>query len=174
VAITYTLIATVAPTSSASILDFDNIPATYTDLRLVMSARSANEANAWIGGNISINGAAANSGVTFQRFLSYSTGGSFTNITDTSAGGWGMYNGTSTTANTYSANVMYFPNYAWTNQKQAYFYGANTNGSSQASLIIRNAANMTTTSPISRLTLSAGSNVFTTGSVASLYGILKA
>ena len=173
-AVTYTLIATVAPTSGASIIDFNSIPATYTDLRLILSGRSSNSANPWIGGSIAINGGAADSGVGFQRIFTYNTGGSNSIVADTSAGGFGMNNGTNTTAGTYGVSVMYFPNYAWGNYKQAYFRGSSTNATSQSALTIENAANITTNSAISRITLSASGSTYTTDSMASLYGILKA
>jgi hypothetical protein len=173
-AITYSLIATVAPTSGASIIDFNNIPATFTDLRLVLNGRSANSANAWIGGSIAINGGAADANINFQRLFAYNTGGSTIMVADTSAGGFGMNNGTSTTDLTYGVGVIYFPNYGWGNRKQAYFRGSSTNITNSSALTIENSANIAITDAITRITLSSSGSTFTTASSASLYGIKKA
>jgi len=173
-ALTYTLIATVNPTSGATVIDFNNIPSTYTDLRIVINGRSSNGANAWIGGSMAINGGAADSGIGYQRMYLYNTGGSVSIVADTSAGGFGMNNGTNTTALTYGVSVMYFPNYGWANYKQAIFRGSNTNATSSTALTLQNAANITTTSAISRITFSIPTYTYTSDTTASLYGILKA
>jgi hypothetical protein len=112
-ATTYTLISsvTVGATAVASI-EFTSIPATYTDLVVVLSGRS-DTTRASDGGYayLSFNGSSAN---LTSRFL-YNYNGTIASGTSTNILGWNVPS--DYTANTFGNNSWYIPNYASSNYK---------------------------------------------------------
>ena len=113
-AFTFKAIATVTVGSGgASSIDFTSIPATYTDLLIMISARGANTAaNNGHYYSISINNSSSNltqrylqgTGSTVQSGSSSTTTGNYMPASDY-------------TANTFSNNLTYFPNYGGSNNK---------------------------------------------------------
>jgi hypothetical protein len=101
-AITKISTVTVGAGGAASI-DFTSIAGTYTDLMMVISARSA-VANGGL--RIKVNGATTNLNVR----LLYGTGSSAATATDTTYIGTTTNSGT--TANTFGNGSFYIPNYA--------------------------------------------------------------
>ena len=110
-ATTYTLIAssTVGSGGAASI-DFQSIPSTYTDLLLKVSARASN-ASPWHGLAIKLN----NSSSSFSAKGLEGSGSAASSFNETTY--IGNANGSTSTANTFSNNELYFPNYAGSNNK---------------------------------------------------------
>ena len=110
---TYTLIAsiTVGATAVASV-EFTSIPATYTDLVVVLSGRSdTTRASDGAYAMMSFNGSTANITSTFL----YNYNGTVASGTGTNILGWS--NPSDYTANSFSNSSWYIPNYASSNFK---------------------------------------------------------
>ena len=109
---TYTALSTVTVGSggAASIL-FSSIPNTYTDLCIVMSARST-AGSISTGMQITLSGSTADR--SYQQL--YGTGTTVTASTG-SDNYCGEVNGNTSTANTFSNNTIYLPSYSSSNRK---------------------------------------------------------
>jgi hypothetical protein len=113
---TYELIASNVLTTTASSVTFSSIPSTYTDLVLLISARS-NAASKIVDCSIRIgNGSVSTSSIyTYQELAgngsSASSGSGTTDKFNT------IMNGDTTTANTFSNVQVYLPNYNSANNK---------------------------------------------------------
>lgn len=166
---TYTLISSVTVgAGGASSIDFTSIPATYTDLQLVVSARE----------NL-----AATSAIIYIRFNS-DTGANYSRrrlIGDGSAassasatGETALYlsaaaTGTTATANTFGNASLYIPNYAGSTAKSSSADTVIENNATTAYAILQ--ANLWSgTAAISTITLTGDAN-FLQYSTAYLYGI---
>lgn len=164
-------IASVEVTSPSSSIDFTSIPQGYTDLKVVVSGRAT--------------GSRAEDSILF-RFNSDSTTANYSgkwlrgngaSATSGSSGGYagaysGEFNGGTSTANTFTSQEVYIPNYTGGTQKSF-------------SIDITQEANQTTaynqlqaglwsgTSAINSITLvDHNSNLFATYTTVTLYGIL--
>ena len=170
-AATYELIASTTLGAAAASVDFDSIPATYTDLLLVGSARHTVvyldcylRINNDSGSNYSYrrltgNGAsAASANASSQTWLSL----------------FPLINASGYTANTFSSFEVYIPNYAGSTNKSVSATGA-TETNATTSYIGAIAGLWSQTSAITRLTFfpDSGANLVT-GSSFFLYGITKA
>lgn len=166
---TMTLIATQA-FSGVNTVDFASIPATYTDLKLVISARSTRVTDSAIG--ITFN----TSGGTYANRRLYGNGSTVGSDTQ-SAGGLAYANipGAGSTSNTFGSIDVYIPNYAGSTVKSfsSDVVEENNSASTYVQLMLF-ASSWSGTAAISTITLYDwnGSN-FATGTTASLYGILK-
>ena len=111
-ALTYTAIATVTISSAtAASIDFQNIPATYTDLLVSVSARN-DSASVNPGLVLKLNNSSAN----FSGRNIYGNGSSAASYTDTS-GEIGVLAGGNATASTFGNAQIYIPNYTSSNNK---------------------------------------------------------
>jgi hypothetical protein len=162
---TYTLIAssTVGSGGAASI-DFTSIPSTYTDLQLVVSARS-NRAATNDGITIAFNGSTAN---FTSRYL---LGDGSTASSGTSTNYAGVLNGGSSTASTFGNTSIYIPNYAGSTNKSvstdSIFENNGTIGYDQLTALL-----WSITSAITSISLtSSTSSTLVQYSTAYLYGI---
>ena len=146
--------------SAQSSITFSNIPQTYTDLVLKVSARTTFSSTSDF--NIEPNGSSAN--LTGKRI--YGTG---TSVLSDSAT-WELTNGTDTTSNTFINTEVYFPNYASSNYKSFSSDGVMENNATFAYSYVMSHlwANNT---PISSLTIRSGAGNFVAGSTFYLYGI---
>jgi hypothetical protein len=112
---TYTLIASNTLTTSTATVTFSSIPQTYTDIKLVFSAReTSNGGSAWGAAVLKFNSSTSN----YSSIVGYGSGGG----TGQAAGGIGNipYNYSTTslaTANTFGNTKIYIPNYASANFK---------------------------------------------------------
>lgn len=109
---TFELIASSTLGAAASSIGFTSIPATYTDLCLKLSIRSASGSTmGTVGATISINGSTANR--TVKRIY-----GNGTSAVSDSPSALGISPNTSTTtASTFTNLELYFPNYAGSTNK---------------------------------------------------------
>lgn len=126
---TYELIKGETLTATVATYSFTAIPATFTDLKLVVSLRSD---VASIGGScrVRVNGSTS----TYSGLEIYGDGSnagsqfnstSFWNISDT-------VNGNTSTSNTFTSGEMYFPNYAGSANKTSSVFGATESNTTTA------------------------------------------
>jgi len=161
--------------TAAAQIEFTSIPQTYTDLvlkySLRSSARTSPASEYYEDIDITFNGESAR---TFRGLYAINTtpaSGSLTTFNIV-----GFSNGYASTSNTFSNGEIYIPNYTTTGVKSLSNDAiAENNSGSQFSLTI--AANtITNSAAVTTITIfmpfSAGSN-FVSGSMISLYGILK-
>lgn len=160
---------TVGAGGQASIT-FSSIPATFTDLLLVISSRNNSTA---IGDSIlpTINGSTAN----FSGRLLYGAG-SGSGVGVNLARYFGSSNGGATTSNTFSSTSIYIPNYAAsTNKSFSVDSVLETNGTESYQYIY--AGLWSSTAAINTIAINNdtfnGATGFVQHSSASLYGILK-
>jgi hypothetical protein len=171
---TFTLIASsTAGSGGVASFDFTSIPSSYTDLALVINARSnsANDCDFW---RVRFNN---DSGSNYFQTGVFG-GSSATSSADTSAtstNGGGLV-GNNATANIFGSIAMYIPNYLSSNQKStstdavAELNAAFTSGIS----LSLNAGRWTGTAAINRVTfLPGGGTLLLQYSSAYLYGIKK-
>jgi hypothetical protein len=163
---TFNKIASVTVGSGgAATMAFTSIPATFSDLVLKISSR-------YSGGGygtdmtISLNG--STSGFSSKRIYAY--GG--TVYTDTQSNVSGVVNGTGSTANLFSSNDLYFPNYSGSASKYYMIDGVNENNDTTAYLLEMSANFWSNTAAINSITIGAASS-FVQYSTATLYGIKK-
>jgi hypothetical protein len=171
----YILLETIALTQSAASVTFDNLPTSgYTDLKLVISARSSvtSGSNTWEDIGISFNGGAVNNSVTSRVVFGYSsTVGSATNAN------WaaGFAAAPSATASTFSNTELYIPNYR-SNVAKSYSgdTSSETNAASGINGMVAGLWNPVTQAAITSIGFSVTtgtSPLFVAGSTFSLYGI---
>lgn len=161
------LASTTVGSGGAATIDFQNIPSTYTDLCLMVSARGTVTTGS--GGHyysISINNSSAN---LSQRWLQAAasnvvSGGSSSSATSN------YMPPSEFTASTFSNNQTYFPNYAGSTNKSFTTESVAENNATD------NYMNMVSflwsqTAAINRITLTPGGGNFAQYSTATIYGI---
>lgn len=151
----------------AASIEFTSIPATFTDLCLVLSARSSRSASddAIL---IQFNNQTTNFTVRELRGT-----GSGVNSNTFSTGFGGFIVGNTATSNTFSSQSIYIPNYAGSTNKSFSIDGVMENNATAALQgILAGLWSQTTAISSIKLTLDTGPN-FVQYSSASLYGILK-
>jgi hypothetical protein len=161
------LIETKTLSTAVSSVSFTNIPQSFDDLLLVSSVRNTATNIIWIAQFIELNGTSVTSN---SRFLdgnggsatSYSIGGAYS----------GYVISSNATANTFSSNSVYIPNYRSSIDKALSVdtVSENNGTSGQQSLIT---ISMALTSPVTQVRLFVDSNNYVVGSTFSLYGITK-
>jgi hypothetical protein len=161
----YVLLERIELNASAASVTFSNIPQTgYTDLKLVMSARSdAASVTGYV--TAGFNGSTSNFSI---RGL-YGTGsgtGSFT----TPSNFVGELVGNSATASTFSNLEMYIPNYAGSNNKSYSVDSVGENNATTAQATLT-AGLWSITTAVSSITFTPNSGNFVSGSTFSLYGV---
>lgn len=169
---TYTLISSTVLGSNQTTVNFSSIPQTYTDLVLSVSARTTALThydeptyifNSDSSTNYSITQLKTN-GNTFS--VGRATNSAFQYLDYTT--------GSTATANAFSYNQIYIPNYTSTSSRPSGGISVSENNSSTSYYLTFEAALYRGGSAISSLTLTAGSNQFVTGSSFYLYGIKNA
>jgi hypothetical protein len=154
--------------AGAATIDFTSIPATYTDLKLVWSARSARLVSNTDDMVIGFNG--VNTNLT-GRYV-WGTGSAAQSGTDTQVL-VGEYPTSTATASTFANCEVYIPNYAGSTNKS---FSADTVGENNATLAYASltAGLWSQTAAITSITLKTGSGSnLVQYSTATLYGILK-
>lgn len=169
------LIATKSvPTDGTASITFTAIPQTYTDLKILVSARDdrggqpVSDLSIRVGYNGTIN---TGSIYSYRRVY----GNSSVAGSDLSSSTYmyvGMASATDSSANTFGNTELYFPRYTSSYQKSCITMGASGNYGSVAWLVI-NTALANTSNPITDIQISAnyGSGSYITGSTFYLYGV---
>jgi hypothetical protein len=165
---TFTKIASVSVgAGGAATIDFTSIPSTYTDLQLVFTARNTGSSNVF-------------TQMTFNaNTSSYSYKGLYGNGSAASSFGASaayIYVGdmdlSTYTANTFSSESVYIPNYAGSTNKSVSIDSVNENNATAAAAYLT-AALWSNTAAINRITLTPGGGSYAQYSTAVLYGINK-
>lgn len=159
--------------SAVGSITFNNIPQYYTDLKLVISARS-NAADFYEPVFIKYNSDASN---VYSDTLIYANPPSvYSTRNSYGASGKvmiGYIDGNTTTANTFGNLEFYLPNYTSSNFKQGISDGVTENNSSTAVLLNLSATLYRSSSAITTFTLSTNGGSFMQYSTFSLYGIIR-
>jgi len=165
-----TLIQTVTVgAGGAASIDFTSIPGTYTDLCLVFSIRTSR-------GSLDLMGAQLNGDTTSGNYVvRWLRGDGSTVTSDTRSTFSGIYAGiaadSSQTANTFSNQSLYFPNYTASTAKTVSEHSANENNAATAYMGI-SANSWSGTAAISSIKLlSLNASTLQQYSTASLYGL---
>ena len=166
---TYTLIAsTNVGATSVSTVTFSSIPATYTDLIVKTSTRT-DYAPGFLDLNLFLNGNAS-SGYSFKRLYADGGANAATNGSASSGTIPSTALGSSQTANTFSNNEFYIPNYTSTNYKSVSVDGV-TENNSQTSYATFTAGLSTLSTAITSISFGLGAGSFVQYSTFDLYGI---
>jgi hypothetical protein len=166
---TMTLVAYSRLAAAATYIDLLSIPATYTDLVLIISQRAAGNA---LDNGLRFNNDAGSvySFTQLQSGASTGSPGTARNSNSTLVRAGGMEPNTYL-ANTFNSTTVYIPNYAGSNFKSLIADGANENNST-TNYAWFHAGLWRNTAAINRITLylEGGGNL-DTGTEISLYGI---
>jgi hypothetical protein len=151
----------------ASTISFTSIPASYTDLCIILSCRSTASA-AWVDGNLSLNSSSSN----FSWTSMYSTGASAVSGNENNNTSLGQIVGNTSTANVFSNIKVYILQYLRDSAKPIHIdYGSENNATTayrgQVSTVWDNTAAVNSVS----FTLSSGN--FAQYSTATLYGVFN-
>lgn len=158
---TYTAIATTTVGSGgAASIDFQNIPATYTDLTVLLSARTSSNDSVYISFNNITTGFSG-------RFLE----GNGSSVSSGSMAD-GRYIGypLTTTASTFASIMVYIPNYTSSTNK-SFYSDAVMEANATTAYVDLNANLWSNTAAINRVTLTPSAYTFSQYSTATLYGI---
>jgi hypothetical protein len=168
-ATTYVKIANVSVgVSGAASMDFTSIPSTYTDLIILISARTLNAA---INDNVSIRPNGATTSRTARRLYSGGASAVSDSLTDITVGNIA---GSLATANTFGNALMYLPNYAGASNKSFSNDGVNESNVATTVYMSLVAGLWSSTAAVSSINLYPESgNNFVQYSTATLYGISK-
>jgi len=150
----------------AASITFSSIPATFTDLQLVISARTTGTAQNWQLINVLPNGVTANRS---QRYLA-GTGSGVDNAAGSELQAWAS--SASSTANTFGSVVINISNYLAAVAK-SFSIDSVTETNATAALQVLTAGLWDDTSAITSLQLTLNSGNLVQHSSATLYGILK-
>jgi hypothetical protein len=162
----HVLIQKIQLSQSTASVTFANIPPTgYTDLKLFISSRQT-VANSSAGYyyDITFNNTSSN------RSGRYLEGANGTTVFSATYTPWGLSTPSDFTANTFSNNEIYIPNYAGSNYKSLSSDAVNENNASAGRLDLI-AGLWSDTAAINSITLTPGGGSFVANSTFSLYGI---
>ena len=173
---TYVKIGTTVTVGSggAANIEFASIPSTFTDLCILTSLRSAFASGPRQEAYIVINSSTSSTyqvlrlrGVDAAGALSSTSGA---NVAPSSTSPLGTPAATAT-ANTFSNDSIYFPNYAGSTAKSFGTESVQENNSGTAWQVLMTAGLTTATTAISNIKIYSASGDFVQYSTASLYGI---
>jgi len=162
----HVLLETISLTQSAASVTFDNIPQTgYTDLKIVLSARDSSTGNA-SGNYYTI---AFNGGSSYAARYLQGNGSSANSGTEPQLAG--ISDAASGTANTFSNDEVYIPNYTSTTNKSYSVDAVNENNTTGAYATLV-AGSATSSTAINSITFTPNSSAsFLQYSTFSLYGV---
>jgi hypothetical protein len=159
--------------SNTANIEFTSIPGTYTDLVLVVAARSARAQSVNQSMLIQFN---ADTGANYSQRRLYGEGGSTGSDTNASTTAiLATANGGNSTSNTFASNEVYIPNYAGSTNKSVSVTGVvEANATTTDAGIYCNAGLWSNTAAITSIKIApSGGFNFVSGSSAYLYGITK-
>jgi len=157
----------------ASSITFNNIPQTFTDLKIVVSTRM-NNASTLGYTTIRFNGDTASTLYSYT-YLDANLGGG-PSSSRSSGNPWFLnVPGASSTTNTFSNSEVYIPNYTSSNYKQGILDTTGENNATSGAWLTEYASLYRSTSPITSITLNDlfNSASFVQYSTFSLYGVLR-
>ena len=164
---TYTLISSVTVGGGgAANIEFTSIPATYTDLVLVCSTRHSGSGSVADYASVSLNGS------TTSRTGRYLLGNGSSASSSTGQFS-GIDSGASATANTFSNNNYYFPNYTSSEYKSWSIDAVAENNATEAYVTLV-AGLWSNTSVVTSIRITPGAGTYVQYSTAYLYGISNA
>lgn len=169
---THKLISSSTLSSAASSVTFSSIPATYTDLKLVISSRATNNTVSYVNLRLQFNNTSAVYSTT--GIYSYSTTVAAAQVTGASYAseqGRGSVVGGANTANTFGATEIYIPNYTNSYNKPLLGFGVNESNDTTNDAILSMGHLYRDTNAISTITASISSTTFVAESSFYLYGI---
>ena len=170
-ATTYEAIATVTVSSGgAANIEFTSIPATYTDLKIVLSGRTDRTASAE---ELSIRVNGLTTGIYSSKLL-YALSSGPASASQTSA--TSLYGGSipaaTATSNTFGSLELYIPNYTSSNNKSMSYESVSENNSTSVYELWIGAFLAGTTATISSINIyPANGGSYVQYSTATLYGI---
>jgi hypothetical protein len=165
---TYTLIESNTLSTSTAAITFSNIPATYTDLLIKISARMTTASTGeYI--QVSFNGLTSN--LNSRLLLGYSTAAS--SYDEASIIPAGLFPGSTTTASTFGNGDVYIPNYAGSTYKSvcADAVSENNSGTTNSAYAQLTSGLWSSTAAINSITLTAKTGSMVQHSTFYLYGI---
>lgn len=149
-------------------IEFTVIPQIYTDLRIMLSARSSNSGTR-NDVNLTFNSDASSS-YAYQRLIGYDSNQYYAN-TGTGLNTGFTTTGNGATANTFGNTEIYIPNYRSYTTKSWYTNCVSENNSGTSWIVHLNGHTFANTLPISSIRLDFASGSFMQYSSATLYGI---
>lgn len=162
--------STTLTTTGITQVNFSNIPQTFTDLKVYVSARDGRTDAEFANIAVRLNGAGLS---VYSNMNIAGTGGTASTDTFNSqvAYYYNLYaNSASSTANVFSNDEMYIPNYTSYGFKQVLIDNA-TEGNSGNPLLVMNAGLYRGSGPITSITFFAQNIAFAQNSTFTLYGI---
>lgn len=150
----------------AAYIEFNTIPATYTDLILKVSARGAAGSNDWI--DITINGTPNNT-IDLRHII----GDGSSAASQAYAAGRVLYDTNSQTSNTFANVEVYIPNYAGSTYKSMSVDGVQENNATSANMHLA-AELWNNTAAITTIRLTGNAANLVQYSTAYLYGVKNA
>ena len=169
---TYTAISKNVLTSNQSSIVLNSIPSTYTDLLLVVSARSTDSANLYSALLVQINALTTSNSNTM--LYGYITGTlSARNTYGASKNLIGQFSTAMSTSNTFGSSETYIPNYAGSTNKVLSSTAVSESNSTtaEAAYVTNVAGLLSSTDVISSLTFNFYTGQIASGSRFDLYGI---
>ena len=154
-------------TATASTVTFSSIPQGYTDLKIVVSARST--ANGGQNMNLTFN--STTSGYSDKILSGNGSAASSFSSGNTSRGGSCVMPGADFTANTFNSGEIYIPNYTGSTAKPFSSSSVSENNATLSYLQMQ-ATLWTGTAAISTILIDLSGGSFAIGSTFTLYGIL--
>jgi hypothetical protein len=151
----------------AATMAFTSIPSTYTDLMLLYSARAAEPTGTFYEVSVTLN--SSTSGFSAKQL--YGDGSTAASSSPTTRQ-VGLIGNVTTTTSTFNNNMIYFPNYAESTNKN-YSVDAVTENNATTAYSNIVAGLWSNTAAINSISISVTSNNFVQYSTATLYGIKK-
>jgi hypothetical protein len=153
----------------AATMDFNSIPATYTDLLIKLSTRSTTTGVGTVRMKINTDTAANYNYRQIQGNGASASSSAGTGATS-AANEIGLYDGSDSTTNTFSNTELYFPNYTSSTSKSWSVESVEEENATTAYVRIT-AGNWTGTAAISAVSFTLSSGNFAQYSTGTLYGI---
>ena len=162
---TYTLIEGKTLGSAVASVTFSSIPSTYTDIKLVFSARSSFTSDVVTGCFIRFNSDTTNANYTYKRLYGNGSAG----YSDSSIQSL-FINTNNTTANTFTNSEIYISNYISSNAKSSSLDYVAENNATEAYVGLA-ALTWSGTAAINSITITSGDGNLMINSTFYLYGI---
>ena len=152
----------------ASSIDFTSIPATYTDLQILLSARNTASANNWYTLKLQFNSDTTDGNYSTRILYGFgSTAGSGTGNRQNT----GYIPSAARTASTFGNLSLYVPNYAGSTNKSFSTDSVTEGNGASFEILGFHAGLWSNTSAITQIILGADAGSFAQYSTATLYGI---